>query len=364
MALSLIALLAGAALTGCGQDAPPARPGVLTDWKTWTRADGLPGDTVWVVLPTQQGVWVGTTAGLAFFDGQRFKRYLVSDGLVHQAVTSLTIDPEDDTLWIGTLGGVSHLVGEKFTNYTQANSGLVNNVVYAVAVQKPWIWMATTNGLCGYDRSTGAYVTYDDRNGPFHENWCYGATMHDDKLYLAVWGGGLVIRERSGKWTNFMDPDRNIRVDLLPNDGILSDIVITPSISNGRCWLASYFGVGMFDGRRWKTYTTANSGLPRNFVNTVKGSGDGVWVGSDFGLSHFDGLEEWVTYQRQSERPDGIATVFRGAKAVERIPIRGAPGSDFIWSVAEDPVSKTLQRMWVGTARGLSLGSGERGKAL
>ncbi|MBI3892050.1 MAG: hypothetical protein HY303_11040, partial [Candidatus Wallbacteria bacterium] len=194
--------------------------------------------------------------------------------------------------------------------------------------------------------------TFDDRNAPFHENWCYGATVVGDLLYMSVWGGGLCIRDaKTGEWQVHTDPDGDNRVDLLPDDGILSDVIVTASVHDERVWVASYFGAGMYDGRRWRAFTTRNSGLSRNFVNTVKASGRGCWVGTDSGLSLYDGADLWVTYRGTQ------AQLFRGNEPIAKAKTEGAPGSDFIWSVAEDPAPGPIRRVWVGTARGLSLGT-------
>ncbi|MBI2943396.1 MAG: hypothetical protein HYY25_04275 [Candidatus Wallbacteria bacterium] len=353
--LILLVLLLLPAAPTCERNADTSFPApVLSKWRTWSRADGLPSDTVWAVLPDGEGVWIGTTGGLAHFDGSAFTAYRPADGLVHRAVTSLAKDPVDGSLWIGTFGGVSHLVGGKFENFTQSTSGLINDVVYAVAVQGDTVWMGTANGLSGLDRRTGAFVTYDDRNAPFHENWCYGATVSEGKLYLSVWGGGLCIRDgATGHWEVHMDPDGDNRVDVLADDGILSDVIVTASKAGERVWVASYFGAGLFDGRRWRAFSTANSGLPRNFVNTVKASGKGCWIGTDAGLSYFDGSDRWVTYRGMGGRW-GEARLFRDHVPMAVAATEGSPGSDFIWSVAE----ATGQRrgLWVGTARGLSFG--------
>ena len=51
----------------------PGQPASSYLRKTFTIEDGLPTNEVYAILQTQNGfLWVGTDAGLARFDGQRF----------------------------------------------------------------------------------------------------------------------------------------------------------------------------------------------------------------------------------------------------------------------------------------------------
>src|SRR5687767_2520320 len=48
--------------------------------RTWTTVDGLPQNTVNVTLQTKDGfLWIGTNAGLARFDGARFRTFGLQD---------------------------------------------------------------------------------------------------------------------------------------------------------------------------------------------------------------------------------------------------------------------------------------------
>src|SRR5258708_2348790 len=54
-----------------------------TEWveRSWHPEDGLPQDSVNAIVQTQDGfLWVGTSAGLARFDGVRFRKFGLQDG--------------------------------------------------------------------------------------------------------------------------------------------------------------------------------------------------------------------------------------------------------------------------------------------
>jgi len=77
--------------------------------KTWSVDDGLPLNVVRAIEQTEDGLlWVGTSDGLARFDGHSFTTFTAADadGLAGNRIFGLYEDREG-TLWIGTSTGVS-----------------------------------------------------------------------------------------------------------------------------------------------------------------------------------------------------------------------------------------------------------------
>jgi len=75
--------------------------------RAWTMADGLPQSTVYCLLQARDGtIWIGTDAGLAQFDGSRFRtfQYWNTRGFTVSPITSLA-ETADGSIWIGTVGG-------------------------------------------------------------------------------------------------------------------------------------------------------------------------------------------------------------------------------------------------------------------
>ena len=79
---------------GLGLD--PSQPSSSYLRKNFTIEDGLPANEVHAILQTQNGfLWLGTEAGLARFDGQRFTPINVGGGVAEQVpVRSLLTTPE------------------------------------------------------------------------------------------------------------------------------------------------------------------------------------------------------------------------------------------------------------------------------
>lgn len=198
----------------------------------WTKQQGLPDDSVTSVLQTRDGyLWVGTSSGLARFDGLRFAMmwplnlksnraisitalcedsqgnlwigtqdnglFCYQDGVVnpcrrHDGFNAMTINSiaEDTTgaLWIGTPSGLARFEGSSLTRFTSAD-GLPNDFVSNVHVARSGtVWITTRGGICqfrnnklepvqfqtdGPGRNPESLGVYEDRRGKL---WAFGDT--------------------------------------------------------------------------------------------------------------------------------------------------------------------------------------------
>jgi ligand-binding sensor domain-containing protein/signal transduction histidine kinase len=216
--------------------------------RTWNKQQGLPDDSVTAVLQSHDGyLWVGTSSGLARFDGTKFtlmspqnwktnsplcvtalcedskgKLWIgtqdngllcYDDGVVRwvmlhmfdsQTVNSIAEDAQG-TLWIGTPSGLARLQGEKVSRFTTAD-GLPNDFVSNVHVARSGVvWITTRSGMCQFTnnqlvrvafqtdsagRNPESLGVYEDRSG---KHWAFGDTYLvnlDDNKYLNHFGGG------------------------------------------------------------------------------------------------------------------------------------------------------------------------------
>lgn len=320
-------------------------------WTTFTVEEGLPSDKIFALVIDSDRLWVGTENGLALLENGLWKRFGIEDGLVYPVITDLAIEPETGDLWVGTFGGLSRLSGGRFDSFTQLDSGLVNDVVYAVAAQGHRVWAATAAGTSAYDSWQDRWEIFTNRNAPMHEIWCYGLAVADGKVTLAVWGGGVLQFDlETERWREYRDPDHEMEIDLLPDDGPVSDVVASVAHEDGILWAGTYFGANRYDGRRWQSYAKEDSGLASNFINRVVSEGSTAWFATDGGLSHFDG-ETWTTYSTAEEGDgEGLITVRQGeSEHVART--KTAIAHNFVLAVA-----RRNEEIWVGTEKGLSLG--------
>jgi len=291
--------------------AAPRLPFVYTKWKQFTKADGLPDDHVFAVRSHGNDLWVGTENGLAHIDKRKGKVDRVwreADGLPFRAITAVDVDPKTGAVWLGLFGGgLARLSGGRFDHWHQLNSGLVNDVVYDVAVENESVWCATTAGASRFNTKTGEWAIFTEKNAPMEEIWNYAVdySAAANKVFLAVWGSGVLEYDlATGGWQEYLDPDGEMEIDLYRDDGINHVIVTGVTHVDGAMWVSSYFGGSRYDGRRWRGFPDIEGGLPSLFNNNVRGrSAHEAWYCSDKGAGVIVDLEPetWVQYVRDGK---------------------------------------------------------------
>ncbi|HXN45944.1 MAG TPA: hypothetical protein VN893_04845 [Bryobacteraceae bacterium] len=332
--------------------APPDMPRFR--WENFTTSNSpLPDDHVFNVCVDGSRVWAGTEGGLALYENGKWKVYKPADGLAHRAVLNVAVDSRSGEIWAATMAGLSRLSAGRFDNFTQLNSGLPNDVVYGVTVQGDWVWVATAAGGARYNTKTNLWEHFNERNTPMYEIWTYAVTAAEDKVYYAVWGGGILEYDvKTARWKDYNDPDGETEMVVLKDQGLIHEITTSVSYpGKGVFWAATYFGASRYDGRNWKGFLNKDSGLPSNFLNQVKAvDNDRAWFSTDKGLAYYDGVN-WSVYRSALDTHLPEMTVRDAAGTVTKVAVDSAPSHNYILGMdfqGED--------IWVATAHGLSHG--------
>lgn len=324
----------------------------IARWQSFTRADGLPSDKVLAIRVDGDRVWAGTDAGLALYEHGRWRSWAETDGLPHRVVLALDVCPRTGDLWIGTMGGLARMSGGRLEALTQLSSGLSNDFVNDVECDpdEDQIWAATAMGASRLDLRTGEWSTFTEQNTPMAEPWTYSVAIERGLVFVGAWGAGVLeLDKKAGRWREYRDPDKEMEIDLLPDDGPVHDVTAGVDYRDGILWQASYFGLARYDGRTWRTYFAEDSGLASNFVQFVRSSKGVAWLGTDNGLSATDG-SRWVTYRR---REDGTGEVLfsRGKELGGVLHTQSAIAHNFVLGV-----DLQEEALWVATESGVSRG--------
>ena len=370
LALAAVVAVAFAALPATGGEPsrpPPSTtaddqlPYVYTTWKHFTVKDGLPNDHIFAVKADGPKVWVGTEGGLACYDkgGGRIRSWKEKDGLPWRVVSALDVNPKTGELWVGLFGGgLARFSGGRFDHFHQLNSGLVNDVVYGVAVEHDNVWAATTAGASRYNTVTRKWTIYTEKNAPMEEIWNYGVSYNDGKVYLGIWGGGVLEFDvATERWKDYLDPDGEMEIDLYRDDGLVHVITTGTSYVEKILWVSTYFGMNRYDGRHWRGIYAHETGLPSDFGNAVKGrTANEAWFSTDKGLGVFADFptDTWVTYTMDPKTHGGKAVISRGTNVLKTVTMpRSLPHNYVLW------VDIDGNDAWVGTSKGLGWAIGD-----
>jgi len=378
VATSAVPSLWGAEAAGPKPAAPPQSPApkpaadnelpyVYTHWKHFTTADGLPNDHIFAVKADGPRVWIGTEDGLACYDKNtgKFRSWKEKDGLPWRAVTGIDVDKKTGDVWLALFGGgLARFSGGRFDHFHQLNSGLVNDVVYGVAIENDNVWAATTAGASRYNIKTRQWTIFTEKNAPMEEIWNYSVSYDQGKVYLGVWGSGCLEYDvavgDSGKgdpWKAYLDPDGEMEIDLYRDDGIIHVIVTGASHAEDALWISTYFGTCRYDGRHWRGFYAKETGLPSDFTNNLKARGsDECYFAHDKGLGVVADFrtDTYVAYTRDPNTLLGKAKVHRGGRLLKEVDLEKGVPHNFQIAVEVDG-----NDIWAGTGKGLGWGIGE-----
>jgi ligand-binding sensor domain-containing protein len=330
--------------------APPDMPKFR--WENFTTANGLPDNHVFCVLVDGKRIWAGTENGLALYENGKWKVLRPADGLGHRAVLSLAVDKNTGDVWAGTMGGLSRISAGRIDTFTQLNSGLANDIVYGVGVGGDFVWAATAAGASRLNTRTSQWSIFNERNTPMYEIWTYAVSPGEDKVYYAVWGGGLLEYDVATQhWKDYNDPDGETQLVLFKDQGLIHEITTSVSYIDKIVWVATYFGASRYDGRSWHNFLSKDSGLPSNFLNQIKGvDGQRAWFSTDKGLAYYDGTN-WAVYRPALDNGKPEMLVRDADGNTTKVEVDSAPAHNYILGVdfqGDD--------LWVATAKGLSHG--------
>ncbi len=346
----------------CQSALAQGEPYVYTEWETFTTEStggGLVNDHIFFLRPDGDSLWIGTEGGLVLYYDGKWKSWTEEDGLPWNVIMGIAKDHKTGDLWLALFGeGIARFSGGRFEQFTQMNSGLINDVSYGIDVQDDNVWVASTGGISRYNQVTHEWAVFNEKHAPMEEVWAYNVSAAEDKVYFAVWGGGILEWDVATEtWRDYLDPDGEMEMDLYRDDGLVHVITTSASYVDHVLWASTYFGLSRYDGRNWRGYMDDDSGLPSLFINFTLGkSATSSYNCTDKGLAVLADFESdtWVTYDKANEDdPTWSAHVMVGGDVIKTIPTNLDLPNHFTLAVAF-----MGNDVWIGTGHGLARGSG------
>lgn len=285
-------------------------------FRVYGAANGLPEQTVQAIAQTtDRYLWIGTTGGLARFDGTRF---VIFDRENTPALRANSIfcllAAKDGSLWIGTEGsGLIHYQNGVFRAYGERD-GLTDLFVRTLAQDsKGAIWIGTNNGLFQIlPRSTTPSIHRVDASDGFP---AVAVNAIREDSHGRLWFGGSRL--------GFIDRSKP-RFFQLPGDAARNRVKAISETSSGIIWVGTVSGLYRMEPGR-ERFTA---------IPDVHGTARGIYMTSDrlFLISIV-----------------GQGTVAYRLSAENRLTDRVVLPSDAVLSIFED----AEKNIWLGTETGL-----------
>lgn len=215
---------------------------------------------------------VATANGLVILDGLGSRRRVITqaDGLIANQVTDVALRP-DGSIVAATPAGIS-FIDRSGISSLYAFHGLVNNHVYALAVEGPRILAGTLGGLSLLDSGL-VKASYTTANSTLKHNWITALMPAGRDTFVGTYGAGVLRLNSLGQFETFDDLRGNLEINA------------NAMASSPRAVYAGTLdrGLAVFDqgSQRWSFFI---SGLPSRNVTALDVHGGVLYIGTDNGL--------------------------------------------------------------------------------
>ncbi len=284
--------------------------------QVWRVQDGLPEDTAQSLAQDGQGfLWVGTTGGVARFDGSNFTVF-DSSSSPRLPVNSIfcLLAARDGSLWMGSEGGGLLQLKDGAVMRYNAASGLGDTFVRALIEDESGrVWVGTDDGLYRLASDSRRLERMDGT--PTVPTVAVHALAEDRAHRIWVGGSRLLVFPAGAGQTK---PEEYT----LPGKDSQNRVKSILPAADGTVWVGTVGGLERLSG-----HTFARVPAVAGTVRTLKQTSDGtIWIGT---IGH--GL--WREAEGRLRRVDAAALL----------------PSKSILSVLEDQA----HQIWIGTQGGL-----------
>jgi len=252
---------------------------MLLDDNQWVRYSGnIPFPNVdarlsTIIFDDVGAAWIGTSAGLASFDGQKWTTYTSSNsGLKWDPISALSFDSKG-RLWIGSWGkgGLTIYDGHEWRNYPQ--EGVFKKILID-GHGTAWIRGTFDHNLLTFYEGVWKYYDSTPNSVPLDFDFSLDADAQG-RVWITTESGIWMVD--GDTWISYNEKNISLEID---TDRVLK-------FDEKRSIRARVEGnkLAIFNGKNWTVYTYENSGLTpgpidRNSYVDMKIAPDGMVWGS------------------------------------------------------------------------------------
>jgi diguanylate cyclase (GGDEF)-like protein len=336
-------------------DQPAGLPPSLFPFHSYGTDSGLGNLAVRRITQDSIGfLWVGTEDGLYRYDGDRFFRFDLTNGLPSTWINDIAATPEGN-LWACTPQGLAVRNGKEFRTVDSKTDGLPSGSCHSVVRDgSGMIWVAHKDGLffqrgSRFQRFIGLPAGAITAITPLPGSSSSILAATNETVFRIQHGrvvGRIPLMPYSTEPADSLAVDNRGRIwaqsarkllCLLPGAESFRDASAElPAVSSrgvlstdrgGRLWVPTDEGMSCIIGEKWRHFGT-NDGLPMDWARYVFEDREGsLWVAS-IGVHRLIGRGSWTSWRHAQGLP-----------------------SDTVWDIHRDRSG----RLWVATDKGLCL---------
>jgi len=194
---------------------------------------------IWVYAVAEDlnsNIWVGTTSGVASFNGSTWTFHKEVLTTHNNSVRSIVVD-QIGNIWVVTVNDLYRYDGIKWVRYNSSNSDLPSKYVWSVFIDNDNCkWICTDGGLVKLSGNT--WTVYNTSNSGLPTNYIHSISIDNSgNKWIGTYGNGLVKFD-DHTWTVYN----------ISNTGFSETTILSIFIDdNGNKWLGTYNGLFVFN---------------------------------------------------------------------------------------------------------------------
>ncbi len=281
---------------------------------TFTKKDGLVNNTVDCIIQDRRGgLWIGTRSGLSLYSGGKFRNFTKRQGLAGTVINHL-LEDRDGNIWVATPEGVSVFspIENRFIKHYTEKDGLSDYVCLSLAQGRDGtVLIGNRKGINRFKNGRFSKFLPGSKSHPVidilednHGNiWAASQSglykYSGDKVECYTTDDGLPSNRIR---TLFQDSRGNIHITTdrgtaCSGKGKFDNCTTREGLPDNKCyfitedrqgylWVGTAKGLARFDGKKYRTFTAKNHGLPGDLWACGLVDRDGaLWVGGSQGLA-------------------------------------------------------------------------------
>ncbi len=301
-------------------------------------AEGVADETFVVAAGVGGSVWVGTEMAGTFnvYPDGRVRNVTKNEGLPHNSVSALMVDP-DGTVWIGTFGGgVAVLRDDSVVAIINQDSGLPGNQIGSIfRDSRGDVWIGTSAGLARWeeDRVTLTRTAADGLLANLVRDIREDAA---ERLLLAG-DNGLSVMSLANE---------EIVDTITSEDGLTNDVVATTYVDErGVIWIGSRSGgLSRLDGKTLFHYEPEHGIGLTSIMSVIEDDERYLWLAGRDGIVRIPRTDLDAVATGEAANVQSVAFSTRDGLRSTRVP----GGYQSAAAHARDG------RIWFATGRGLA----------
>jgi ligand-binding sensor domain-containing protein len=238
---SAVCLVIALAMATASHALEPATPLKQLGRQSWSMENGLPQNTVPVLLQSRDGfLWAGTELGLARFDGVSFRIFdHTTMAAFPDAEIRCLLDAADRSMWVGTADGLLLWKDGRSTLLTTHEGLPSNSIRELVETTDGTVWIRTESGLARWNGHRVEQVATE--NGLPGDGITSMAADRQQGLWVGTMRGTAVFRQ--GHWLR--GPGSNLPAGATdaPKRAVYAQTSLVSAVSGGDVLIAGSDGV-------------------------------------------------------------------------------------------------------------------------